>query len=168
MTTPVVSPESLLNEYADGPARLEAALRGISDSGLDLSLAENAWSIRQIVHHIADGDDLWKTCITAALGNSDGLFTLQWYWDKSQMEWSASWSYACRSVESSLTLLDANRHHIIELLECVPDALERSIRLQPPHGTEVRISVREVLEMQVQHMEGHTQDIQAIRRAHGV
>jgi uncharacterized damage-inducible protein DinB len=168
MTTPVVSPESLLSEYADGPARLEAALTGLSDSELDLSLGEHAWTIRQIVHHIADGDDLWKTCIKAALGNSDGLFTLQWYWDRPQMEWAEGWSYASRSVESSLTLLDANRHHIVELLEHVPDALERSIRLQPPHDTEVRITVKDVIEMQVRHMTGHTQDIQAIRLAHGV
>ena len=168
MTTPVVSPESLLSEYADGPARLEATLTGLSDSELDLSLGENAWTIRHIVHHIADGDDLWKACIKAALGNGDGLFTLQWYWDRPQMEWSESWRYASRSVESSLTLLDANRHHIVEMLEHGPDALERSIRLQPPHDTEVRITVKDVIEMQVRHMTGHTQDIQAIRQAHGV
>lgn len=168
MTASVISSGSLLSEYADGPARLEAALTGITDSELDLSLANDAWSIRQIVHHIADGDDLWKTCIKAALGNRDSLFTLQWYWDKPQMEWSESWSYASRSVESSLTLLDANRHHIVELLEHDPAALDKSIRLQPPHGTEVRITVREVLEMQVRHMTGHTQDIQAIRLANGV
>lgn len=167
MTTSVSS-EALLGEYADGPARLEAALSGLTVSELDLSLAEDAWSIRQIVHHIADGDDLWKMCIKAALGNSVGPFTLQWYWDKPQMEWSASWRYASRSVESSLTLLEANRHHIVELLEHVPDALEKSIRLQPPHGNEVHITIREVLEMQVRHMTGHTQDIQAIRQAHGV
>jgi uncharacterized damage-inducible protein DinB len=167
MTTPAFSSE-IISYYADGPARLEAALSGLTDSELDLSLAEGAWSIRQIVHHIADGDDLWKMCIKAALGNSDGPFTLKWYWDKTQMEWSASWSYASRSVESSLTLLDANRHHIVELLESVPDALEKSIRLQPPHGEDVHITVREVLEMQVRHMTGHTQDIQSIRLAQGV
>jgi hypothetical protein len=168
MTTTDVSIEALLGQYADGPARLEAALTGITGSELDLSLANDAWTIRQIVHHIVDGDDLWKTCIKAALGNSDGLFTLQWYWDKPQMEWSESWSYASRTVESSLTLLDANRHHIVELLVNVSDALEKSIRLQPPHGDEVHITVREVLEMQVRHMTGHTQDIQAIRLANAV
>lgn len=168
MTEKDMSSETLLSHYADGPARLEAALTSLTESELDLSLGENAWSIRQIVHHLADGDDLWKACIKAAPGNRDGLFTLQWYWDRPQMEWSESWSSASRSVESSLTLLDANRHHIVELLEHVPDALEKSIQLQPPHGTEVRITVREVIEMQVRHMTGHTQDIQAIRLAHAV
>jgi len=168
MTTTAVSPEALLSQYADGPTRLEAALTGLTEAELDLSLADGAWTIRQIVHHIADGDDLWKTCIKAALGNNEGLFTLQWYWDKPQMEWSESWRYASRGVESALALLDANRHHIVELLEHVPHALEKSIRLQPPHDAEVRITIREVLEMQVRHMTGHTQDIQAIRQANAV
>jgi hypothetical protein len=84
------------------------------------------------------------------------------------MEWSKSWRYASRSVESSLTLLDANRRHIVELLKHVPDALEKSIRLQPPHGTEVHITIREVLEKQIRYMTGHTQEIQAIRQANAV
>jgi hypothetical protein len=162
------SSDTLLSCYADGPAQLEAALTGITDLELDLSLAKDAWTIRQIVHHIVDGDDLWKTCIKAALGNSEGLFTLQWYWDKSQMEWSESWRYASRGVESALALLDANRHHIVELLENDPNVLEKSIRLQPPHDAEVCITIKEVIEMQVRHMTGHTQDIQAIRQANAV
>jgi len=40
------------------------------------------------VHHLADGDDIWTICIKAALGNSEGLFSLQWYWDKPQTEWA--------------------------------------------------------------------------------
>ena len=160
--------DDALSRYREGPMLLEHAVMGLRDAELDAKPSGGGWSIRQIVHHIADGDDLWKTCIKAALGNSDGLFTLQWYWDKPQMEWAEGWSYASRSVESSLTLLDANRHHIVELLGHVPDALERSIRLQPPHDTEVRITVKDVIEMHVRHITGHTQDIQAIRRAHGV
>src|SRR5512140_2875 len=156
MTEQSNNTEVILNLYAEGPDKLEASLMGLSETDLDLSLARDAWTIRQIVHHIVDGDDLWKTCIKAALGNSDGLFTLQWYWDKPQIEWSESWSYASRSVESTLTLLYPNRQHIVELLESVPDALEKTIRLQPPHGDEVHITVREVLEMQVRHMTGHT------------
>lgn len=160
--------QTMLSQYADGPSLLDSALAGLSETDLDLALSADSWTIRQIVHHIADGDDLWKACIKAALGNRDGLFTLQWYWDRPQMEWSESWRYASRSVESSLTLLDANRHHIVELLEHVPDVMEKSIRLQPPHDAEVRITIKEVLEMQVRHMTGHTQDIQAIRQANAV
>jgi len=43
---------------------------------------------RQIVHHIADGDDLWKTYIKIALGNEQAEFTLAWYLAFPQTEWA--------------------------------------------------------------------------------
>ena len=161
------SPAEILVLYADGPARLESALAGLTESGLDLALSADSWSIRQIIHHLADGDDIWKICIKAALGNSDGAFTLQWYWDKPQMEWSQSWKYTSRRIESSLALLRANRHHTLELIQQVPDAWEKSIRLTRP-DQEKRITVGWIVEMQARHVLEHIKDIQAIRQAHGV
>jgi hypothetical protein len=55
--------KSVLAQYAQGPTLLEQALSGLTDTDLDLTLSEDSWSIRQIVHHIADGDDIWKICI---------------------------------------------------------------------------------------------------------
>ena len=152
--------------YADGPAQLEAALIGLTESDLNLAQTSATWTIRQIVHHLADGDDIWKICIKAALGNSEGLFSLQWYWDKPQTEWAENWKYANRSIEPSLALLRANRHHIVELIQKTPGAWEKSIRLKWPEGEEDRITIGEVLEMQANHVVGHICDIQMIRQAH--
>jgi len=160
--------EAILKQYAEGPALLDSALAGLSESDLDFALSADSWSIRQIVHHLADGDDIWKLCIKAALGNPDGLFTLQWYWDKPQMEWSENWKYASRSIASSLALLHANRRHIVELIQPTLDAWEKSIWLKPPNRLQERITIGWVLEMQAQHVVGHIQDIQAIRQAHGI
>ncbi len=159
---------SIVTQYADGPSRLEAALTGLTDSELNLALSADSWSLRQIVHHLADGDDIWKICIKAALGNNEGLFSLQWYWDRPQTEWADNWSYAHRSVGSSLGLLHANRQHIVELLEQIPNACEKSIRLKWPDGPEERITVRDVLEMQTRHVADHIHDIQLIRQAHHI
>jgi hypothetical protein len=158
----------ILAQYADGPSLLDSALAGLTDTDLDLSPGADSWSIRQIVHHIADGDDVWKTCIKAALGNSDGEFTLQWYWDKPQMEWSINWHYAGRGIEPSLALLRANRRHIVDLLDSIPGALEKSIRFKPPQQAEVRITVAYMLKMQTRHIVDHVQDIRAIWQSHNV
>jgi hypothetical protein len=109
--------QTILSQYADGPSLLDSALAGLRETDLDLALSDDSWSIRQIVHHIADGDDLWKTCIKIALGNSEALFSLQWYTVRTQMEWSESWAYPRRGIESSLTLYRANRIHMVDLLE---------------------------------------------------
>jgi hypothetical protein len=120
--------KNILAQYADGPTLLEQTLSGLTETDLDLTLSADSWSIRQIVHHIVDGDDIWKTCIKTALGNSDALFSLQWYTVKSQMEWSESWAYPCRGLTTSLELYRANRRHIVDLLEHIPGARYRKDR----------------------------------------
>jgi len=157
----------ILAQYADGPTLLEQALSGLTEADFDFTLSEDSWTIRQIVHHIADGDDIWKICIKTALGNSDALFSLQWYTVKSQMDWSESWAYSCRGHASSLALYRANRHHIVDLLEHIPGALEKSVRFDRPGREEIRITVFDVVELHVRHLTEHIESIHAIRRAHG-
>jgi len=158
--------QAILTQYADGPSLLDSALSGLTETDLDLALSADSWSIRQIVHHLVDGDDLWKTCIKAALGNNDGVFTLQWYWEKSQMEWSESWAYSRRGLESSLGLYRANRRHIVDMLEHIPGACEKSVRLERPGREEMRITVFDVVELHVQHLADHIKDIETILKAH--
>jgi uncharacterized damage-inducible protein DinB len=168
MINEIDTQRTVLKQYGEGPAQLEDALTGLSESQLDFSLDPGSWSIRQIVHHLVDGDDIWKTCIKAALGNSNAVFSLQWYTDKQQMEWPENWAYASRALESSLALFRANRCHILDLLEHISGSCEKSIRFQRPEKPELRITVFDVLELHVQHLTDHTQDIRAIRDARGL
>lgn len=158
-----------ISQYASGPVQLNAVLKGLTDSDLDLSLTTDTWTIRQIVHHIVDGDDMWKTCIKAALGNNVGLFSLQWYWDRSQTDWAENWNYANRPIQPSLELLHANRQHITELIQQTPNPWKLSIRIKHPEiEDEQRITIGFVLEMQTGHMTEHIGEIQAIRQAHNL
>ena len=152
-------------QYADGPVQLDAVLKGLTDADLDVALTADTWTIRNIVHHLVDGDDIWKTCIKAALGNNDGLFSLQWYWDKPQTDWATNWKYN-RPIESSLELYRANRRHMSELIQHTPDAWEKSIRIKHPEAGEIPITIGFVLEMQTNHLVEHIGEIQAIRQAH--
>ena len=160
--------EATLKQYADGPSLLDSALAGLSETDLDLALSADSWSIRQIVHHIADGDDLWKTCIKMALGNGAALFSLQWLTVKTQMEWSENWAYAHRGLESSLVLYRANRGHIVDLLEHIPNAYEKTVRFQPSTKPEMCITVMDVIELHVDHLAEHIETIKAIRKVYGV
>jgi hypothetical protein len=168
MTEPIREPSTILARYADGPAQLEAAIAGLTESGLNLAPAADSWSIRQIVHHIVDGDDVWTLCIKAALGNSEGLLHFQWYWDKPQTEWAQNWAYASRAIEPSLTLFRANRLHVVDLIRQVPGSWERSIRIRWPNQDEGRITVGDVVESQANHTMGHIDDIRKIRQDHGL
>jgi hypothetical protein len=54
---------SVIARYIEGPTLLERALTGLKEADLDTAPSKGGWTIRQIVHHIVDGDDIWKTCI---------------------------------------------------------------------------------------------------------
>jgi hypothetical protein len=161
-------PSTILARYADGPVQLEAAIAGLTEEELDLAQTADTWTIRQIVHHTVDGDDIWKIAIKAALGNSTGTFTLQWYWGRPQDEWVESWGYAGRDIRPSLTLFRANRGHVLQLVNQVPDAWERSMSIEWPHGQEEQINVGYIVEMQAGHVLSHIEDIRTIRQTHGV
>ena len=160
--------EVIIASYAAGPDQLEAAINGLPEGGLDLAEGDGAWTIRQIVHHVVDGDDIWKVFIKRAAGNPGGSFDLQWYWDKPQDEWVESWAYASREIAPSLALFRANRARIVQLLESVPAAWEQSLVVRWPNGEVHQISVAWVVEMQARHVPGHVDDIGRAREVHGV
>jgi uncharacterized damage-inducible protein DinB len=159
--------ETAIARYADGPSQLEAAIAGLSQGELDIAESEGTWTIRQIVHHVVDGDDIWKVFVKRAIGNLGGQFNLQWYWDIPQDEWAKSWAYAGREIEPSLALFRSSRRHIVQLLGHAPEAWERRLCIRWPNEEEQKVSVASVVEMQAQHVIGHVDDIWRIRKAHG-
>ena len=66
--------DGTISRYREGPALLERAVSGLRDADLDRKPSGGGWSIREIVHHIADGDDIWKMCIKMAIGNEQAEF----------------------------------------------------------------------------------------------
>ncbi|MCP4539616.1 MAG: DUF664 domain-containing protein [Chloroflexi bacterium] len=168
MTTQTDDPATILARYADGPAKLKAAIAGLTGAELDLAQTPDSWTIRQIVHHLADGDGLWQVCVKAALGNSPGVFSFQWYWDLPQDTWAENWNYAGRAIEPSLALFQANCCHVVQLVEQIPGAWERRILIKWPNGEEKEITAGWVIEMQTGHAIGHVEDIRSIRQTHNL
>ncbi len=160
--------EQILNQYSDGPELVEKAIQGLMDAQLDLKLAADSWSIRQLVHHIADGDYLWKEFLLRAMGEPQTEFSLEWYWRLPQDEWVKRWSYAERDVAYSLDLFKANRQHTLELLQQVPDLWEKCLLIPTRQGGHEQASVGDVVAMQAGHVLGHVEDIRRIREAHGI
>jgi uncharacterized damage-inducible protein DinB len=168
MSEQLTSQNEIIADYADGPNRLEAAIAGLSATDLDIALNADSWTIRQIVHHLTDGDDIWKAFIKRAIGNPGGEFKLDWYWQMPQDEWAERWAYSERAIDPSLALFRASRGHIVQLLQHATDAWEKSLRIRWPSGEEQEVSVGWVVEMQARHIEGHLVDISKIREAHSI
>ena len=156
--------KSVLARYIAGPALLERTVSGLQDADLDFTSSRGGWTIREIVHHIADGDDIWKNCIKVALGNEQAEFTLEWYSAFSQDEWTDRWAYKFRSIDVSLELLKATRNHVQQLLEQIPDGWNRAVDFRDRNGEIERLPVGFIVEIQADHVEHHVKRILSIRR----
>jgi catechol 2,3-dioxygenase-like lactoylglutathione lyase family enzyme len=160
------SPEELLECYARGVEALDAALAGLSEAELDLAKAPGEWTIRQIVHHIADADDLWTMAIKAALTSDGCEYRHSWYSPDNVC--AQTLDYAGRAIKPALALLRANRAHLLQLVRHLPGAWERSIwfawRGEPASH---QVTVATMLEGQAGHALAHCAEIRAIRKIHG-
>ncbi len=153
-----------LARYREGPALLEAAVTNLTDAELDAAPAGGGWTIRQIVHHVADGDDIWKLGIKMALGNEQAEFSLAWYRGLSQQAWGDRWAYGRRSLDASLALLRAARAHILQLLESVPDVWDNAVVVRKPDGDLERVPIGFIVQMQADHVLHHLERIRGILR----
>jgi len=160
---PPKNPKEVVELFSQGSGLLENALAGLRSSGLDYIPQNGGWTIRQIVHHIVDGDDIWKHCIKMALGNEGAEFTLDWYQAIPQTEWAKRWSYEKRSTDISLTLFRANRNHILQLLESIPDGWGKSVQYRNLAGEIEIVPVGFIIQMQADHVVHHVKRIMAIR-----
>ena len=160
--------EQILNRYAAGAELVQTAIEGLEEAQLNLCLTPDSWSIRQLIHHITDGDYLWKEFLLRATGDPERVFSLEWYWYLPQDEWVKRWSYAERDANHSIALLRANRIHTLDLLKQTPWLWEKCLLIPNRQGEQEKVTVGEVVEMQTRHVQGHVEDIRQIRLAHGL
>jgi len=154
--------DGIVSRFREGPTLLEQAVIGLSDTVLDAKPSGGGWSIRQIVHHVVDGDDLWKLCIKMAIGNEQAEFGLEWYGSLTQDTWADRWAYNRRPIGASLSLLKATREHVLQLLESVPEAWNRGVVVRTSKGEIERVPVGFVIQMQADHVLHHIKRIRAI------
>jgi hypothetical protein len=160
------SHEGLLGRYLQLPGRLETAIAGLDDAGLNLK--NEGWSIRQYVHHTVEGELMWQLFLRAILGNDGIEFPIQWYLARTQEQWADSWASDRRAIQPTLDLFHASTRSLAELLEKIsPDAWEHFGRVTwPGDREETRLTVRDILLVHIHHMDQHVADIRAIRSLH--
>jgi DinB superfamily len=115
MPNETASPAEVLALFAAGPDQLEAALAGLPAAGLDHSLTPESWTIRQIVHHLADGEGMWLVCIKIGVAAPGSTFAADWY--PGNDVWAKNLGYATLPTEAAVALFRAQRLYIAQLLQ---------------------------------------------------
>jgi len=159
------SPEETIARYIRGGDEVEAALAGLTEADLDLTRAPEEWSIRQIVHHLAETDSMFLMTLKSALAQSGSTFIRNPY---DQDHWVEALAYKERAIEPSLALIKATRRHLAQLLQHIPDHWDRYILLKFAswEGEGDKVTVGELLDGLNWHLADHCAEIHETRRIH--
>lgn len=144
---------------------LDAVLADLPDGGLDWA-EEGGWSIREVVHHLADDGNVHFFIIERGLATPDckvffGKFPRN-------EAWADRLAFRERPVEAAFNLIKAQRRFLAELLYHLPDRWENKINFYNTDGEKITDrTAAEMLLVLTEHMQEHTEMIQSIIKIHG-
>lgn len=110
-----VERSELIERYEAGPAEVREALAGITPAGLDRRPAPDAWTAREIAHHLADSETNSYVRLRRLLAE-DGVVIVGY----DEAEWARRLAYD-QPIEPSLAVLDAVRAASSQLLRTLDD-----------------------------------------------
>ena len=162
------SHEELLREYRKLPERLDEVIADLKEADLDLRKGDE-WSIREYICHLVEGEQLWQINLRVILGLYGAKFPFDWYPGHLQDEWAEFWAYDKRSLQVLLNQYRADTQYLVDILKNLPDAVWKHYGrvTWPGYFEESRYTVRDIVEMHLSHLDGHAEDIHAIRALHG-
>lgn len=145
--------ERLIDKYRDGYRAVAQALEGISDDELDRS-AEDGWTPRQVVHHLADSEMEGATRLRRLLALQSP--TILGYDEKAFAPLAAD-----RPIEPSLEAFRWSRETNSQLLDRMTEDDWRRVGKHTERGT---YTAEDWLNVYVSHADDHAAQI---RRARG-
>jgi hypothetical protein len=114
----------LIAEIEAAPARFREAVRGLADEQLDTPYRPGGWTVRQVVHHVADSH--MNSYLRFRLALTEEEPAVKGY---DQTKWAEMRDVRNGPVEMSLALLDGLHVRWVALLKSMTDAdFERRFR----------------------------------------
>jgi DinB family protein len=147
--------QKLMQQYQNGHTAVVTSLAGITEAELDERPAADAWTSREIVHHLADSETNSYVRLRKLLAEDNA--TLMAY---DEAEWARRLHYG-RSIEPSLAVLKAVRDASAQLLDALSPADWQRSGTHPEHGV---YSVDTWLELYAAHAHDHAQQIKRARK----
>lgn len=146
-------------EIEETPARLRAAVSGLSDEQLETPYRPEGWTVRQVVHHVPDSHANAYVRFKLAL-TEDGP-TIKPYLEA---RWAELPDTAGTPVEVSLVLLEAlHRRWVVLLHGMSPEDFARPLR-HPEMG---RLTLDQMLALYAWHGRHHVAHVTALRERMG-
>ncbi|MGA2920455.1 MAG: YfiT family bacillithiol transferase [Candidatus Sulfotelmatobacter sp.] len=151
--------KQLLDEIEQAPAKLRAAVKGLSDQQLNTPYRPDGWTVRQLTHHVPDSH--LNAYIRFKLALTEEEPTIKPY---AEDRWAQLADTTATPVEVSLTLLDSLHARWIRLLRSLkPEDWKRTFR-HPELGL---MPLEKNLALYAWHGRHHVAHITALRERSG-
>jgi hypothetical protein len=148
--------EAKIGKIRDLPSRLENAVAGLNDLQLDTPYRDGGWTVRQVVHHVADSHA--NAFIRMKLMLTEDHPTIKPY---NQDSWAAQVDYTATPVAPSLDIIRGLHERWVRLLESVPETAWARSANHPERGT---VTLDSMLTIYAGHGEKHVEHIMGLRR----
>jgi uncharacterized damage-inducible protein DinB len=150
----------LVARLAAQPAALAAALSGLSEDALQRPYRPGGWTVRQLVHHVADSHVNMFIRVKFALSEDEP--TIKPY---DQDGWVQQGDVEAVSPMVSVALLSALHERVVALFRSLtPGQFTRGL-VHPENG---RMTLEQVLALYAWHGEHHIAQVVAFRTREGV
>ncbi len=149
--------KDMIQKIKQLPEKLEAAFKGLSDAQLDTPVGEGKWTIRQIAHHIVDGN--MNAYLRMKFVITETKPILKPY---DQDKWSALVDASRSPVQTSLSIMKGLAERWVQLLESLP---ESSWTREGIHLENDKVSLENLLATYSRHGETHLQQIMNFKQA---
>ena len=148
-----------IEEIAEAPSKLRAAVKGLSDNQLDTPYRPGGWTVRQVVHHLPDSHLNSYTRFKLALTEDEP--TIKAYDENS---WSHLEDARTAPIDISLDLFDSlHRRFVLVLRSLTAEDLARTFR-HPEIGI---VSLEKNLSLYAWHGRHHVAHITSLRKRMG-
>lgn len=141
------------------PERLRAAINGLNDAQLDTPYREGGWTVRQLVHHIADSH--MNSYVRFKLALTEDWPTIKPY---DEAAWAELTDSRTQPIEPSLVLIQALHERWVALLEAMS---EEDFHRGFNHPERGRQNLATTLGLYQWHSRHHTAHITGLRQRQG-
>lgn len=150
---------AFLDDVAETPKNLRAAVQGLSAAQLDTPYRPGGWSVRQVVHHVPDSH--LNSYVRFKLALTEDEPTIKPY---AEDRWAELADTKATPVEVSLTLLDSLHDRWVRLLRSLtPEEWKRTFR-HPDLGA---MTLEKTLALYAWHGRHHVAHVTALRERMG-
>ena len=146
--------ESLIQRYADGPAKLKAALAKVPPEALQFRPAPGEWSAHEIVVHCSDSETNAALRIRYLAFEKEP--TIMGY---DQEEWARAADYHAHPLDVAMQTVEAVRANTAALIKRLPESAWSKSGRHSEHADPY--TAERWLAIYAEHLEEHARQIEA-------